>query len=69
MFGIVNEGVCLQARDGITDPLVTAYLPGIGRYVLTSLYAALLPPLLPSAAVLTQRRHYLQAHNMIRDGR
>ncbi|KAJ7850954.1 hypothetical protein B0H13DRAFT_2674360 [Mycena leptocephala] len=34
IFGIVNE----------------AYLPGIGRYVLTSLYAALLPPLLPSAA-------------------
>ncbi|KAJ7870536.1 hypothetical protein B0H13DRAFT_2552614 [Mycena leptocephala] len=34
MFGIVNK----------------AYLPGIGRYVLTSLYAALLPPLFPSAA-------------------
>ncbi|KAJ7873217.1 hypothetical protein B0H13DRAFT_2349129 [Mycena leptocephala] len=39
-----------RASDSNTDPLVTAYLPGIGRYVLTSLYAALLPPLLPSAA-------------------
>jgi hypothetical protein len=41
VLGIVNEGACLQARDGNTCPLVTAYLPGIGRDVLASLYVAL----------------------------
>ncbi|KAJ7244552.1 glycoside hydrolase superfamily [Mycena rebaudengoi] len=38
MFGIVNEGACLQARDSNTYPPVTAYLPDIGRDVLTSFY-------------------------------
>ncbi|KAJ7793236.1 hypothetical protein B0H14DRAFT_3498303 [Mycena olivaceomarginata] len=65
MFGIENEGVCLLQRHSKTDPLFTAYLAGIGRDVLVSLYVALLPPLLPSAAAPARRRIYLQSHNMI----
>jgi hypothetical protein len=45
IFGIVNEGACLlQACDSNTYPLVTAYLPGIGRDVVTSLYVRRPPP-------------------------
>ncbi|KAJ7844464.1 hypothetical protein B0H13DRAFT_2411429 [Mycena leptocephala] len=54
MLGIVNEGACLQPTCPASD--ATCSPP----------YTLPCPSLFPSAAALTQRRSYLQAHNMIR---